>query len=49
MVSAYAENDGTSESGRKGMAKADDIRALAAQRVREFFDRLDGYYAALPK
>src|SRR5258708_12801702 len=43
MVSAYAENDGTSESGRKGMAKADDIRALAAQRVRELMSKVSGW------
>src|SRR5258707_4264130 len=43
MVSAYAENHGTSESGRKGMAKADDIRALAAQRVRELMSKVSGW------
>src|SRR5260370_14968050 len=43
MVAAYAENDGTSESGRKGMAKADDIRALAAQRVRELMSKASGW------
>src|SRR5260370_10877704 len=43
MVAAYAENDGTSESGRKGMAKAGEIRALAAKRVRELVSKASGW------
>jgi hypothetical protein len=46
MVSAYAENEGTSESGREGMAKADDIKALAAHRVRELMSKGSGWEQA---
>src|ERR1044071_3899781 len=43
MVSAYAESNGTSESDREEMGKADDIRTLAAQRLRELMSKASGW------
>jgi hypothetical protein len=47
MVSAYAENEGTSETGCEGMAKADNLRTLAAQRVRELMSKASGWEQSL--
>src|SRR4029453_6312690 len=46
MFSADAENGGTSETESEGMAKADDIRTLAAQRVRDLLSRASGWEQA---
>src|SRR5215470_13069633 len=43
MVSADAESIGTSENESEGMAKAEDIRTLAAHRMRELLSKASGW------